>query len=234
MITYDAYLEIWPDGSTLAQVLELPGCYAKGATEEQAIAYLRIAVPDYYRWLSMQDNETPTMSDEVGLTIRERVSVIHNELHEVRAFFTPENQPLADDDLDWGLALMSYTHQDITRQVQSLDQQTFNWKPDVKTQSIQEIISGMVLTEAWLITRLDDQNSSPAIQQLSGTLLEQLDQLHEQNMLRLSESTPEMRAAVKERGGEWWSLKKIIRRSILNEREQGERIAIMLGQYASR
>jgi predicted RNase H-like HicB family nuclease len=234
MMTYDAYLEILPYGETLAQVTELPGCYAKGASENEALNRLYIAVPDYYRWLRMQDEETPTMSGDVAITVRERVPVTRNALHEVRAFFTSDDEPLNDDDLDWGLALMSYAHQDFTRQLRNIDEAVLEWQPDSETRNIRQVIDHVAQAEAWLARRLDEPPTVPLITELPGPPLERLNRIHERSMIRLSKSTPEQRELVREINGERWSLRKIVRRSILNEREHTEQIAVLLARYASR
>ncbi len=231
---YDAYLEILPYGETLAQVPELPGCYAKGASESEAVNRLYIAVPDYYRWLRMQDEETPTMSGDVEIRVRERVPVTRNALHEIRAFFATDDEPLSDDDLDWGLALMSYAHQDFTRQLRNVDDAVMEWQPDPESWSIHQIIDHVAQQEAWLSRRLDDPPTAPLITELPGPPLERLSRIHERSMVRLSQSTPEQREMVRDINGERWSMRKIVRRSIVHEREHTEQVAILLARYAAR
>lgn len=234
MMTYETYIEIWPDGTALAQITDLPGCYADGATEAEALNRLRVAIPDYFRWLSMQDAETPTMSGDVELVVRERVPVTRNALHEVRAFFASDATPLGEDDLDWGLALMSYAQQDFVRQLRGVADDAFDWQPDAQTPSIRQIIDQVAQDEAGLSRRLDEQPTVPLITELPGPPLERLNRIHERSMVRLVEAPPETRSLIRERNGERWSLRKIIRRSIVAERQATEQIAIMLARYSSR
>ncbi len=233
LVTYDTFCEILPSGSVMAYVLDLIGCYAQGASEQEAVARLRVAVPDYFRWLSMQDAETPTMSGEVDLTVRERVPVTTNGLYEVRAFFTPDSVPLRDDDLDWGLALMSYAHIDFTRQIAQLENTALDWQATPQSRTIRELIDHSSYMEMWLATRLDATPHLPLVSDLAGPALERYAKIHEQAMLRLAESKPEQRAAIVEHNGERWSMRKIIRRSVEFERQQTEAIAILLGQRAA-
>jgi hypothetical protein len=234
MITYDTYLEIWPSGTVLAQVTDLPGCYAVGEYEGQALTRLRMAVPDYFRWLSMQDVDTPTMSGDVEIMVRESVQVHANALHEIRAFFSSDAKPLTEDDIDWGLALMSYAHQDLTQQVRKLGESELAWQADTSTQSIGDLLDEVAQEEAWLACCLNENFQVPLITKLPGTHIDRLDQMHERNMLYLRDSTPELRSLMREHNGERWSMRKIIRRSILNERQKAEEVAILLARYASR
>ena len=192
IIKYDTYLEIWPNGTALAQITDLPGCFALAPSEQAAINHLRVAVPDYFRWLSMLDDETPTMSGEVDLQVRERVPVVNNVLHEVRAFFATDAVPVSDDDLDWGVALMSHAHQDIIKQVQTLDDGTLDWQMSADSSSIRQLIEHLTQTEAWGITRLDEHPFVPLVIELPGTTLERFSQIHERAMLWVREASPEM------------------------------------------
>lgn len=232
MMTYDTYIEMHPNGVVQAEVLDLPGCYAVGANEGEALTRMRLAVPDYYRWLSLQDAETPTMSGDVDLKVCDRVPVTTHGLHEVRAFFPPDAAPLADEDLDWGLALMSYAHTDLLRQVQGMDDAALDWQPDPQAWSARQIIDHLAQMEMWLATRLDDHPQVPVISDLAGPSVERHNQIHEQAMLRLSGAPPELRSVIKEHNSERWSMRKVLRRSIVHERERGEQIAILNGRRA--
>jgi predicted RNase H-like HicB family nuclease len=233
MMTYDTYLEVFPDGRVSAQVLDLPGCFAYGASEIEAQSNLRVAIPDYFRWLSMQDTDTPTVSGEVELAVRERVEVTMQGLHEVRAFFTPDAVPLSDDDLGWGLALMSYAHVDLRRYTADLPSPALDWQSTADVWSIRQIIDHLAQMEIWLATRLDAQPQVPVVTELPGSAFERYDKIHERAMLRYSSTTPEQRAAITEHTGERWSLRKMLRRSIVHEREHTEQIALVLAQHAA-
>jgi hypothetical protein len=230
MIAYDTCLEMQLGGSVVALVPDLPGCFAVGADEAQALARLRMAVPDYFHWLSMQDADTPTMSGEVEPIVRERFTVTQHGLHQVRAFFAADAQPVEDDDLDWGLALMSYAHQDLARVVQPLNDAALDWTPGPPQRSIRQIVEHVAQTEAWLSTRLDNQPHVRLVEQLPGSLLDRCNAAHEHTMWRLSRATPDKRAVITEHNGERWSMRKIIRRSITHERMHTEEIAILLGR----
>ena len=232
MMSYDTYLEMFPDGTVLAQVLDLPGCFAKGQSEAVVAIRLQMAVPDYYRWLSMQDADTPTMSGEVELIVRERVPVTMHGLHEVRAFFAPDAEPLSEDDLGWGLALMSYAHIDLMHYAATLDAATLDWQSTPDMWSIRQIVDHLAQMETWLATRLDEQPQVPIIAELPGDTLQRYDKIHERAMQRYSSAAPEQRTLITEYNTERWSMRKMLRRSILHEREHTEQVALILAQLA--
>ncbi len=232
MMTYDTYLEVFPDGRVLAQVLELPGCFAYGASEAEALSNLRVAVPDYFRWLSMQDADTPTMSGEVELVVRERVEVTMHGLHEVRAFFAPDAEPLTDDDLGWGLALMGYSHDDLRRYAGNLDDAALDFQPDPSSWSPRQIIDHLAQMEIWIATRLDAHPHVPVVTEIAGPPFARYDRIHEQAMHRYSAMPPEQRSVITEHNTERWSMRKMLRRSIVHEREHTEQISLVLAQRA--
>ncbi len=227
---YDVSLEIFPDGRVLAQILELPGCFARAGSETEALNNLRVAVPDYFRWLSMQDAETPTMSGEVELIVRERVPVAPP----AGAFFTPDAVPISDDDLGWLLALMSYSHMDLLRYATPLSPEVLAWRPIPGSRDINEILDHLAQIEMLLATRLEDQPDPPIVTSLVGTSLSRYDTIHEQAMMRYSAVTPEQCEAIREVGGERWSLRRMLRASIQHEREHTEQIALIMATYAAR
>ncbi len=232
-VTYQVFVETYPSGNVTAHILELPGCFANGAHEAQALAYLQVAVPDYFRWLSMQDADTPTMSGEVALVVAERFTVTIEGMREVRAFFTPDAAPLSEDDLGWGLALMSYAHIDLQRLTRDLSIEQMDYQPDPQHRSITHIIDALAQNELWLAVRLEESPAIPFIGDLPGSPLARYDAIHEQAMLLISGATAEQRAVIREQHGERWSLRKVLRRSIQREREATEQIAILLGQMHS-
>lgn len=232
MMSYDTYLEFFPEGTVLAQVLDLPGCFAKGTSEAEVLIRLQMAIPDYFRWLSMQDADTPTMSGEVELRVRERFMVTMHGLHEVRAFFAPDAEPLTEDDLGWGLALMSYAHIDLMRFASSLDAAAMDWHPAAEAWSVRQIIDHLAQMETWLATRLDEQPQVPVITELPGDPVARYDKIHERAMLRYSSAVPEQRTLIKEYNTERWSMRKMLRRSIVHEREHTEQLALIGAQWA--
>lgn len=230
MASFNAYLEVWPDGTTLAQIIDLPGCFAQGASEGEALQRLRIAVPDYFRWLSIYDADTPTMSGEVDLIVKERVPVTRNALHEIRALFGPDVEPASVDDLDWGIALSSHAHQDITQQAARLNDADLMAPRGGRFASIGAMLNDAARMDMWIISRLDVEPVYDDSGEGETHPLLRLNAIHERVLLRLRDASPAEVSTVRVHLGERWSMRKVIRRLIQHERDYSERLAIVLGQ----
>jgi hypothetical protein len=110
--TYDAYLEVQPDGACLAQIVDLPGCFACGASEVEALAALAARIPAYYLWLTRHDEYTPLVSGPCHIELRERAAGSAHVCGSA-AFFTTDAPAPTSEDLDWLLALLQWAYADL-------------------------------------------------------------------------------------------------------------------------
>lgn len=234
LAAYDAYLEIGVDGSISAFIPELPGCFAAGATEDDILRNLRMAIPDYFHWLSFQDAETPTMSGDVDIVIRERFQVINNDQSEIHAFFAPDAAPMSEDDIDWAIALLSYALQDFHKQLNALPIAALDYRRSADDWSIHTVIDHVGQGQLWYMSLLDDDPHTQKIADLPGPELDRLDSIFEQALLWLRESSPQLRTKIVEHHGNRWSMRKIFRRSLNHLREHTEQIAILGAEFASK
>lgn len=200
---YDGSLEVWPDGSCLAQIADLPGCFGRGAGQEAALAALVAAIPGYYAWLSAHDEYTPVMHGPYTVTPREVVRVSDNRLG---AFFATDAEPVSNEDLDWYLALLDWSYSDLV----ALAAQA----------STGALLDAIAQAQLWLTARLDAQPMVPPIAQFPGTPADHLRQVWRASLARLRAATDEERARVWEHEGERWSLRKLLRRGVLLARER--------------
>ncbi|HST88378.1 MAG TPA: hypothetical protein VLJ14_08375 [Ktedonobacterales bacterium] len=199
---YDGSLEVRPDGSCLAQIADLPGCFGRGMGQEAALAALVAAIPGYYAWLSAHDEYTPVMHGPYAVTPREivRLSADH-----IGAFFASDAEPTSNEDLDWYLALLDWSYSDLAA------------RPEAGA-----LLDAVAQAQLWLTARMDARPLVPPIAQLPGTPADHLRQIWQASLARLRAATDEERARVWEHEGERWSLRKVLRRSVLLAREQAE------------
>lgn len=205
-VTYDASIEMQPDGSCLAQLLDLPGCFGRGTDEASALAALAVAIPDYYAWLRRHDDYTPDVAGPFAVTPKqvERVQMVNGRI--VGAFFATEDEPVTNEDLDWLLALLDWTYSDLYALLAALP------ASERAEQTAQE--------QLWLISRIDSHPIVPRIEQLPGTALDKLRQVWRASIQRLRTTSDEERQRILEHDGERWSLRKVLRRSVLHARIQ--------------
>jgi predicted RNase H-like HicB family nuclease len=207
--TYEAYVEIATDGSALAQLLDLPGCFGRGATEQEALARLNAAIPGYFAWLQRHDDYTPVVSGPAEVTVRERAAVPPG------AFFAPDAAPLDAGDLDVSTALLEWAYADLQAAVRAAA--AADLPPGVE---VSARLDELLRIQRWLLSRLEEQPMPAQPPNIAAaTLSARLEAIARETVTRLRNASDEERARVLEREGERWSLAKVLRRSIVLVRE---------------
>ncbi len=203
--TYDAYVEIAPDGSALAQLLDLPGCYGSGRTEQEALANLTAAIPSYYAWLQCHDDYTPVVAGPHVVAARERVTT------PPRAFFTPDAEPVEPSDLEIDSALLEWAYADLTVQASATSESAL-------LSGLDSVLRGQL----WLISRLEPSPRPAPLEALPGGSRERLRTVAQASVARLRAAKEDESARILEHEGERWSLRKVLRRSIVLIRMQSD------------
>jgi predicted RNase H-like HicB family nuclease len=218
-VTYDSYIEVQPDGSCLAQLLDLPGCFGRGTDEARALAALMAAIPDYYAWLRRHDDYTPDVAGPFAVTPKqvERVQMVNGRV--VGAFFAAEDEPVTSEDLDWPLALLDWAYSDLYALLAALSTSELE-RPGLDGLTPSARAERTAQEQLWLISRIEPRPTMPRIEQLPGTALDRLRQVWRASIQRLRNTSDEERQRILEQDGERWSLRKVLRRSVLHARIQ--------------
>lgn len=227
-ITYDAYLEVDQSGRWQASILDLTGCFAYGASEAEALAALVAAIPGYYAWLKAHDDYTPDVHGPWQVTPRETFRTIMVGGNEVRAFFAPDAQPVDDEELDWGLALLQWAVEDLAALLRGQPESALDRPPPAGGWSMRKVLEHLTNEQFWYVTRLDNSPGAPPIAANAGASLAQLQQIAAACVSRLRGASDAQRVAVTELQGERWSLRKIIRRSVWHVRDHTAQIRQLL------
>jgi hypothetical protein len=217
-IVYDAYLEVYDDGSCLAQLLDLIGCYARDRSEAAALAALTERIPAYYAWLSRHDEYTPVVYGpfRVAPVVRMRVS------GHTGAFFSPAAEPVSDEDLDWALALLDWAYADVNTAIETTRARSGGG--GVQALALADTTAQ---TQLWLLSRLEPRPATVRIGQLAGTPLDRLHQVGQASLARLRSASEEERQQLLNHEGEWWTLRKVLWRSILAVREATDALELL-------
>ncbi len=229
-IVYDAYVERGIDGLYTAQLLDLLGCYARGASEAEALQRLDAAIPAYYDWLRSHDDYTPIVNGPFGVNAIESLAVKAEGSPWSGVFFENDAEPLTDDDLDWALAVLVWGYDDLVALAQSLP-------PDRLTQPLTSVAHQSASPEDALRYSLHLQLLALAyITEPPGEIMQppaavgpdivaQLAWARDEAVARLRATTDAERRLVHTIEGEGWSLRKIARTSILIARVTAEVVA---------
>lgn len=210
--TYDAYLEVLPNGETLAQVLDLPGCFAYGASSDIATLALAAALPAYYAWLRRHDDYTPIVTGPYAMRVREMVRV------PPRAFFGPDAEPMDVGDLDLGASLLEWAYADLGALVDGMSDAALAAR-DARGLTPADRLDGLLRVQSWLLSRLEPQPAPAPPEALASGLPGVLRSISQAAIGRLRNSTADERERVLEHEGERWSLRKVLHRSVLEARE---------------
>lgn len=205
-------------GSYLASVAELPGCVARGATRDEAVASVRRALPEY-----------------VALLARHGVSSEHwrgldPATFEVRDYtadegFAEDFRPLEEHELRDFLHQMEGSRAALLALVRGLSSEEAERKPTPDTWSVREALEHIAQTEATLVGRLEkwpDEVGS-------------LQAVHRMAFQRFSILEPKDTMLDHRIWGQRWSVRRVMRRILEHEREHMEHIKeIMAALGASR
>ncbi|HLV99899.1 MAG TPA: type II toxin-antitoxin system HicB family antitoxin [Ktedonobacterales bacterium] len=140
--TYDVYLEEAAEGAALALILDLPGCFASGASRQEALDNLQQATAVYHVWLRQHDDYTPEVHGPFVFAVKEVFQIATEGGAEVRSFFAPDAEPATDEDIEWALTLLGWQREDILEKVGALSDEALDWKLNdaAETRSIRQAL----------------------------------------------------------------------------------------------
>jgi predicted RNase H-like HicB family nuclease len=235
--TYDVYLEESAGGATLALILDLPGCFASGASRQEALDRLQQATAEYHAWLCRHDEYTPEVRGPFVFTVKEVFQLpaggAAQGSGEVHGFFAPDAEPASDEDIEWALTLLGWQREDLLEQVGALDDEALDWKPGnaPDARSIRQTLDHLAQMEVSYLGRLDETPPNVTVSALPGTTLERLQRVRQAVTARVNTFPKELRGNVFTHRGEQWTLRKALRCAVWHERAQMSKIDELLATY---
>jgi hypothetical protein len=188
----------------------MPAAFARGANETDAIAALEESLPGYFEWLSRHDEYTPVMRGSYRVALAEALRLTDPT---AGAFFQSDAQPMSAGDLDWYTALLEWSYADLTaalglRPASAWDAPTGGQSPRARA----EAVAG---GQFWLLSRLGMVAATDAPPDPAAPPADLVARTGATALGRLRAAPHEMFEPVTDRDGECWSLRKLLRRSIL-------------------
>jgi hypothetical protein len=217
---YDASLEILDNGSCRAQLIEMPGCFAIGDDVPATLAALEARIPAYYDWLRAHDEYTPIVQGPFPVRAHETQRVGEQYPHGAEAFFASDARPVSDEDIDWLLALLEWSLDDLLAAGERIPPAARNL-PTRASFPPNELLRQAAEMQARYLLMLSAQPNQPdptAMKLPDTSPLEQLREVREVSLRRLRNVSEQDRGRVFEVMGERWSLRKILRCGILSAR----------------
>ena len=197
------YVQQAQDGTFVADVAELPGCVARGATRDDAVAKARAAFRDYLELLSSRGVSTDHWKDLDPETFAVR---------EPPARFTlPEDfRPMEEHELRDFLHRMEASRSALLALVRGLSADDLERAPTDAMWSVRAALEHIAFTEVGLLSRLEkwpDRDFAT------------LQAVHRMAFQRFAVMEPQDTALDHEIAGQRWSTRKVMRRILEHEYE---------------
>jgi predicted RNase H-like HicB family nuclease len=140
-VTYSVTLEHGTDGTYLAWVHELPGCFVRAATREEVKAKLPETIRNFQRWLlsvgeEVDDSDFAAIVDEVE-------SVVHSS-EDTEVLLEPDREPLTADDWQKLERWLSHSREDLLK---TLADEEFESRPPGEERTLRELVVHVAFVE---------------------------------------------------------------------------------------
>jgi len=235
-MAYAVYLEVAPDGLTMAHVPDLPGCIVRSPTREEAIRRLPEAVRRHLAWLRRHGEPAPA-EEEVSVEVAgESTGFGPFSSGDAAALFPPDRSPITPQEVERYLRLMAYSRADLLALAGDLPDEALDYRAFPQSRTIRQILRHIGNAEEWYVSRLLPPERLPPEWESDEALpifefLEMERRTAVECLRRLGE---EERAGLfypaywTEHPEEPWTARKALRRFLEHEREHTEEIREVL------
>ncbi|MDD3733063.1 MAG: DUF664 domain-containing protein [candidate division Zixibacteria bacterium] len=205
----------------VAWVIEWHGCFSKGETYKDAIAFASDAIHNYFQW---RHNHEPTFvipDSQRETEITEDIRSYAVDDYFVNALFEYDKNPLNENDLAEIGKILSYTRKDLLEEIADLSENLMNQPIETEvTDSIAGVIKHIATAEIWYFDRIGltcpkEHRPERLIDLLHFSRHHTLE-----NLPRLLNNV-----AVYEKRNELWTARKVMRRTLWHEIAHTRQIA---------
>jgi predicted RNase H-like HicB family nuclease len=209
----------------VAHVPDLPGCYSSQKERDAAISGVPATIQEYVAWcgrhgLHVSGISGPMVVDEV---IR---SWMYEDDYEVNAFFAADRPPLLADEIQEIQSLLAATRDDLANAVEGLDEEALVKEFSGERWPIAGILGHIASSEWWYLDRLGLAFPRSA---LPDDPIERLSVVRDHLLATLPELPK--RLGVVTLGGETWSARKVIRRTLWHERDHCQHVLKLRSRF---
>jgi hypothetical protein len=218
------------EGRTLAWALDYPGCFAYGTDETEALVRLPRALLEYEVWI--KDHTTDFWVDLKDMDMRvvesfETFCIDENynrvpdgQGYEINAWFIDDWRPLTEVEIERGLKIFHWQREELLAGLTTLDPEILEKDFPGQRWNILGIVEHVANAELWYLSRLDLTDLSH--KDLSADPKARLGQ----TAALIDRVFPKFINEVNVAGieGEFWSYRKILRRTLWHQRDHIEHI----------
>jgi predicted RNase H-like HicB family nuclease len=141
-MTYSVTLEHGSDGSYLAWVHELPGCFARGSSREEVKERLPDEIRAFLGWLRASGEDVE--DDEGFVIVVDEVDSVIDSSEDTEVLLDPDRQPLTEDDWERVERWLSHSRHDL---IERLEGANLGSIPEGETRTERELLVHIAFVE---------------------------------------------------------------------------------------
>ena len=203
------------EGRVLLFPLDLPGCWAEGATEAEALANVPAALAAYRGWLAAHGEAAPDPPGE-ALVVARVPSRVLADGYEVNALFAPERRPPDQAFLARCRRLLDHAGADLLAALEAIPEIRRDAAPAVE-RTPKQVVAHVARAELWYLRRFVAAPPGLLTDHPAGSR-EQFAAVHAALADWLALADPADLARVTVECEEGWSVRKLLRRALWHTR----------------
>ncbi len=226
MQTLRLYLEEI-DGDWFGWIETFPGAFSVGTTPEAAVQAAPAALMDYLDWLRAHD-ALPSQRSQDLIRSTWQVEVETHRLpraastgEESTVSFGPDEEPLEDEDLEHCLSLLTHSRSDLRKAVRALPPESLYTAP-FGGKSVLSLLRRLAETELFSLGCL---RLTPQVAEEDDSM-KWLEAVRREFVRAVRALPASQRGEVYTVQGERWSLRKVLHRTLGQERHHTAQIAL--------
>jgi uncharacterized damage-inducible protein DinB len=232
---FQAGVENNNEGRSIAWALEHPGCFAYAMNTEAALLNLEGALSHYAGWILRHDTQ-PWLSfteDEIEIVLNgtwevyfindDYDQVAEADGYAVNAFFPYDWKALSANEIKHALDMLVWSRDDLLQSIQGLSTGKLDATYPGERWSINGILGHVGGAEWWYLDRL---GLAFPREQLPKDPLERLEKVRKHFKTALFDLDGVQKVVAVD--GEFWSPRKVLRRTLWHERDHTEHIHNLL------
>ena len=219
------------EGRSIAWALEHPGCFAYGMKGQAAVTNLESALDRYAGWILHHEPNTWLNFSENEIEIEVNgvwdVYYINDDFNKVteadgfsvESFFPYDWKPLTTTDIKRALDMLAWSRDDLLRSLLGLSEAKLNQTYPGERWSINGILNHLGSAEWWYLDRLGLAFPRAQVPEEPLAWLDTVRKRFNSTLYKLSDVKRVVGV-----DGEFWSPRKLLRRSLWHERDHIEHI----------
>ncbi len=209
------------EGRSLAWALDLPGAFAYGSDDAEALSNIPTAVEAYQAWIGWHCQESWLKTTPIKMQVLESLdSFTNSQGITISALFENDRNPLPAIEIDQALQMHAWQRQDLLAGVAGLSPEVMTCMLPGQRWNINGILNHIARMETWYLRNMSlplPKAASPIHNPFK--LLEQSSELV-QKYLPALEGNDE----VIDQQGELWSARKVVRRLLWHQKDHTDHI----------